>query len=102
MGLSLTGGPVMPTEMLEPVALSPAAAAAFLSVSRMTIYNLLAAGKLRARKLGNRTLLRRGRRAPLFRELASLSTEGRLIRAPAGVETARRGGPCLIGCNLCE
>ena len=47
----------MPTEMLEPVALSPAAAAAFLSVSRMTIYNLLAAGKLHARKLGNRTLL---------------------------------------------
>ena len=39
------------------VALSPKAAAIALSVSRMTIYNLLAAGKLRARKLGNRTLL---------------------------------------------
>ncbi len=83
--------------MLEPVALSPAAAAAFLSVSRMTIYNLLAAGKLRARKLGNRTLLTAADVRRYFRELVSLSTEGRLIRAPrVGVETQRAAGGLVL------
>jgi len=41
----------------EPLALSPAAAARFLGVSKRTIYNLLAAGSLKARKLGKRTLV---------------------------------------------
>jgi excisionase family DNA binding protein len=39
------------------VALSPAAAAKALGVSRQSIYNLLAAGKISARKFGTRTLV---------------------------------------------
>ena len=42
---------------LEPLALSPAAAARFLGVSKRSIYNLLAAGTLTARKHGKRTLI---------------------------------------------
>ena len=42
---------------LEPLALSPAAAGRFLGVSKRQIYLLLAAGSIRARKLGRSTLV---------------------------------------------
>jgi excisionase family DNA binding protein len=41
----------------EPLALSPAAAGRFLGVSKRQIYVLLAAGSIRARKLGRATLI---------------------------------------------
>ena len=41
----------------EPLALSPAAAARFLGLSKRTIYNLLAAGTISARRAGKRTLI---------------------------------------------
>ena len=42
---------------LQPVALSPADAAAFLSLSKKTIHRLIARGKLVAKKSGPRTLV---------------------------------------------
>ena len=42
---------------LEPLASSPAAAGRFLGVSKRQIYLLLAAGSIRARKLGRSTLV---------------------------------------------
>lgn len=43
--------------MTEPIAVSPADAADMLGVSKRTVYNLIGQGKLRARKLGARTLV---------------------------------------------
>jgi excisionase family DNA binding protein len=45
------------TVNIEPIALSPAKAAAFLSLSKRTITELIAAGKIVARKHGKRTLV---------------------------------------------
>ena len=45
----------MPT--IEPLALSPRDAADCLSVSKRTVSNLIAAGKIEARKNGTRTLV---------------------------------------------
>ena len=42
---------------LEPLALSPREAAAFLSVGRRTLSRLIATGKVAARKDGSRTLV---------------------------------------------
>jgi len=42
---------------LEPLALSPRAAAAFLSISKRTLSRLIAARKIEARKDGPRTLV---------------------------------------------
>jgi excisionase family DNA binding protein len=47
----------MSASISEPLALSPADAAKFLSVSRRAVSKLIAEGKLAARKLGNRTLV---------------------------------------------
>jgi excisionase family DNA binding protein len=42
---------------LQPLALSPVAAAQFLSISKRTLSRLVAAGKIVARKDGSRTLV---------------------------------------------
>ena len=42
---------------LEPIAVSPREAAAFLSVSRRTVTNLIQRKKIAARKAGTRTLI---------------------------------------------
>ena len=42
---------------MEPLALSPSASGRFLSVSKRTIYNLISAGKIIAKKDGHRTLV---------------------------------------------
>jgi excisionase family DNA binding protein len=42
---------------IEPFALSPRDAADYLSVSKRTVSNLIAAGKIKARKSGTRTLV---------------------------------------------
>lgn len=42
---------------LEPLAISPAASGRFLGVSKRTIYNLIAANKITAKKDGARTLV---------------------------------------------
>jgi excisionase family DNA binding protein len=42
---------------LQPLALSPMAAARFLSISKRTLSRLIAAGKIVARKDGSRTLV---------------------------------------------
>ena len=42
---------------IEPLALSPRDAADCLSVSKRTVSNLIAAGKIEARKYGTRTLV---------------------------------------------
>jgi excisionase family DNA binding protein len=42
---------------LEPLALSPRAAAAFLSISKRSLSRLIRAGKIEARKHGPRTLV---------------------------------------------
>jgi excisionase family DNA binding protein len=42
---------------LQPLALSPVAAAQFLSISKRTLSRLVAAGKIAARKEGSRTLV---------------------------------------------
>jgi excisionase family DNA binding protein len=50
----------------EPIALSPAAAADYLSISKRTLYNLIADGKLIARKLPG------GKHARLLVDVASI------------------------------
>jgi excisionase family DNA binding protein len=51
-------GTIMPlSQDLQPVALSPADAAAFLSLSKKTIHRLIERGKLVAKKSGPRTLV---------------------------------------------
>jgi excisionase family DNA binding protein len=42
---------------LQPLALSPVAAAQFLSISKRTLSRLVSAGKIEARKDGSRTLV---------------------------------------------
>jgi len=42
---------------IEPLALSPKDAAAFLSLSKRSIFRLIAAGKIKIRKHGPRTLI---------------------------------------------
>lgn len=42
---------------LEPLALSPAAAARYLSISKRSVSRLIAEGKIEARKAGPRTLV---------------------------------------------
>ena len=42
---------------LEPLALSPREAAAFLSISKRSLSRLIRAGKIEARKAGTRTLV---------------------------------------------
>jgi excisionase family DNA binding protein len=44
-------------EAIEPIALSPGAAARYVGVSKRTIYNLIASGTLVARKFKGRTLV---------------------------------------------
>jgi excisionase family DNA binding protein len=47
----------MPKPEPEPFGLSPGGAARYLGISRATVYELLATGKLTARKSGSRTLV---------------------------------------------
>jgi excisionase family DNA binding protein len=42
---------------VQPLALTPNAAARYIGVSKRTIYNLTAAGRLTTRKLGRQTLV---------------------------------------------
>jgi hypothetical protein len=46
-----------PTATLEPLAISPAASGRFLGVSKRTVYNLIAARKIIAKKDKGRTLV---------------------------------------------
>jgi excisionase family DNA binding protein len=55
MGHSESEGHPMPA--LEPLALSPKDAAALLSISKRSIFRLIAARKLKIRKCGPRTLI---------------------------------------------
>ena len=49
--------PVLEVKTIEPLAMSPDAAATLLSVNKRTIYRLIAEKKLIARKEGSRTLV---------------------------------------------
>jgi excisionase family DNA binding protein len=49
--------PEVQIKSIEPLALSPKAAASALSITSRTVYFLIADGKLKARKLGSRTLI---------------------------------------------
>jgi excisionase family DNA binding protein len=44
--------------VVEPLALKPSEAARHIGVSKRHLYNLIRAGKIAARKAGNRTLIR--------------------------------------------
>ena len=48
---------IVTTVELEPLALSPAAAARYLSISKRNLSRLIADGKIEARKAGPRTLV---------------------------------------------
>ncbi len=47
----------MPADTLQPLALSPEGAAEYLSLSKPTIYRLLASGTLTGKRCGSRTLI---------------------------------------------
>jgi excisionase family DNA binding protein len=49
--------PTLEVQTIEPLALSPKAAASALSITSRAVYLLLADGKLKARKSGSRTLI---------------------------------------------
>jgi excisionase family DNA binding protein len=51
------GAPMSTELQLQPIALSPAAAAVFLGLSKKTVHRLIAGGKIVARKAGPRTLV---------------------------------------------
>jgi excisionase family DNA binding protein len=47
----------MPAGLIEPLALSPREAAAYLGISKRTLSRLIRTGKIEARKAGPRTLV---------------------------------------------
>ena len=71
----------MPATELQPLALAPAAAAAFLSISKRSLSRLVAAGKVTARKAGPRTLI----------DTASLRSYFESLPVKVPVQTSR---PC--------
>ena len=83
---------------LEPLALSPREAAAFLSISKRSLSRLIRAGKIEARKAGPRTLVDVASLKAYYESLPKKTDHAAdCVRPPRSCAAAARGsGPSLM------
>ena len=74
---------VLEVNSIDPVALSPTSAAAFLSLSKRTVFTLIAKGEINAKQCGGRTLV----------ELASVRAYWDALPGKTGPATTSNDAP---------
>ncbi|WGR94803.1 helix-turn-helix domain-containing protein [Bradyrhizobium sp. ISRA443] len=79
--------------MSEPLSLSPQGAAEYLSLSKPTIYRLLAAGTLTGKRHGTRTLIDGKSVRAFYASLPDYAAGNSIPNAPQSLPTRRRKGP---------
>jgi excisionase family DNA binding protein len=82
--------PEVQIKTIEPLAISPKAAASALSITSRAVYLLLADGKLTARKLGSRTLIDYQSVTDFYRSLPAKTIAASIPNAPVRSQGTRR------------
>ena len=92
MGSPILGGymPVLEIKTIEPLALSPKGAASALSITSRAVYFLIADGKLKARKLGSRTLIDYASVRAFYNSLPAKTVSASIPNAPRGKASGRK------------
>ena len=81
---------LLEVKTIEPLALSPKGAASALSITSRAVYFLIADGKLKARKLGSRTLVDYASVIALYRSLPAKTISASIPNAPVRRASGRK------------